>query len=174
MGTEKKPDLTPICSEIQVDVQVAADVSDVPTDPEIQNWLEQVIAQVGNDMARSIEISVRIVDEAEGRALNQQFRQKDSATNVLSFPLSDAGLPTLPAEMPLALGDIVICAPVVAREAREQGKNSSDHWAHMLVHGALHLLGYDHETAVEAQEMELLEARILAVGGVGNPYVTRF
>ena len=158
---------------VQVDVQVAANVSNVPADLDIQNWLKQVIAQVGIDTARSIEISVKIVDETEGRALNRQFRQKDSATNVLSFPLLDADLPELPAELPLAMGDIVICAPVVAREASEQGKNSLDHWAHMLVHGALHLFGYDHETEVEAQEMEMLEARILAVGGVGNPYETR-
>jgi len=173
MATEKNPDSTLILSEIQVDVQVAANVSDVPADLDIQNWLEQVIAQVGNDTARSVEISVKIVDEAEGRALNRQFRQKDNATNVLSFPLLDAELPELPAEMPLAMGDIVICAPVVAREASEQGKNSLDHWAHMLVHGALHLFGYDHETEVEAQEMEMLEARILAVRGVKNPYETR-
>ncbi len=172
MATEKNPDLTLMSSDIQVDVQVAANVSNVPTDLDIQNWLEQVIAQVGNDTARSIEISVKIVDEAEGRALNRQFTQKDSATNVLSFPLLDAELPELPAELPLAMGDIVICAPVVAREASEQGKNSSDHWAHMLVHGALHLFGYDHETEDEAQEMEMLEARILAVGGVENPYET--
>jgi probable rRNA maturation factor len=158
---------------VQVDVQVAANVSNVPADSDIRNWLEQVIAEVGSDTARSIEISVKIVDEAEGRALNRQFRQKDSATNVLSFPLLDADLPELPAELPLAMGDIVICAPVVAREASEQGKNSLDHWAHMLVHGALHLFGYDHETDVDAQEMEMLEARILAAGGVGNPYETR-
>ncbi len=158
---------------VQVDVQVAPNVSNVPAELDIQNWLEQVIAQVGNDTARSIEISVKIVDEAEGRALNRQFTQKDSATNVLSFPLLDADLPELPAELPLAMGDIVICASVVAREASDQGKNSSDHWAHMLVHGALHLFGYDHGTEVEAQEMEMLEARILAVGGVENPYETR-
>lgn len=172
MATEKNPDLTLMSSDIQVDVQVAANVSNVPTDSDIRNWLEQVIAQVGNDTSRSIEISVKIVDEVEGRALNRQFRQKDSATNVLSFPLLDADLPELPAELPLAMGDIVICASVVAREASEQGKNSSDHWAHMLVHGALHLFGYDHETESQAQEMEMLEARILAVGGVENPYET--
>lgn len=158
---------------VQVDVQVAAGVSNVPAESDIQNWLAQVIEHVGPDAARSIEISVRIVDEAEGRALNQQFREQDSATNVLSFPLANAGLKELPAGLPLALGDIVICASVVAREAREQGKDSADHWAHMLVHGALHLLGYDHETDVEAQEMETLEARILALGGVENPYETR-
>ena len=172
MATEKNPDLTLMSGDIQVDVQVAANVSNVPTDSDIRNWLEQVIAQVGNDTSRSIEISVKIVDEVEGRALNRQFRQKDSATNVLSFPLLDADLPELPAELPLAMGDIVICASVVAREASEQGKNSSDHWAHMLVHGALHLFGYDHETESQAQEMEMLEARILAVGGVENPYET--
>lgn len=158
---------------VQIDVQVAADVCDVPAALDIQNWLEQVIAHVGNDTARSIEISVKIVDEVEGRALNRQFREKDSATNVLSFPLLDAGLAELPAELPLVLGDIVICGPVVEREASEQGKASSDHWAHMLVHGALHLLGYDHETDQEAQEMEMLEARILAAGGIQDPYETR-
>ena len=172
MATEKNPDLTLMSSDIQVDVQVAANVSNVPTDSDIRNWLEQVIAQVGNDTSRSIEISVKIVDEVEGRALNRQFRQKDSATNVLAFPLLDADLPEIPAELPLAMGDIVICASVVAREASEQGKNSSDHWAHMLVHGALHLFGYDHDTESQAQEMEMLEARILAVGGVENPYET--
>jgi probable rRNA maturation factor len=113
------------------------------------------------------------VDEAEGRALNKQYRNKDSATNVLSFPLADAELAKLPAEVPLALGDIVICGPVVAREASEQGKDSADHWAHMLVHGALHLFGYDHQTDEQAQEMAAYEARILAVGGVENPYETR-
>lgn len=157
---------------VQVDVQVAADVSNVPADSDIQNWLEQVVAEVAGDTERGIEISVRIVDEAEARELNRQYREKDSATNVLSFPLTDAGLKDLPADLPLALGDIVICGPVVAREASEQDKDNSDHWAHMLVHGALHLFGYDHETDREAVEMEQLEARILALGGVENPYET--
>ncbi len=157
---------------VQVDVQIAANVSNGPSQADIQDWLEQVITHVGTDTARNIEISVRIVDEAEGRALNKQFRKKDSATNVLSFPLLDAGLADLPDEMPLALGDIVICGPVVAREASEQGKKCSDHWAHMLVHGALHLFGYDHETDEQAQEMEALEIRILALGGVEDPYAS--
>lgn len=166
MATEKNPDLNCCAQSIQVDVQVAENVSNGPSQADIQDWLEQVITYVATDTARNIEISVRIVDEAEGRALNKQFRKKDSATNVLSFPLLDAG----PDEMPLALGDIVICGPVVAREANEQGKKCSDHWAHMLVHGALHLFGYDHETDEQAQEMETLEIRILALGGVENPY----
>ncbi len=158
---------------VQVDVQVAADLSNVPAKSDIQNWLEQVIAQVGADTARDVEISVKIVDEAEGRELNKRFRQQDNATNVLSFPLADASIEDLQIDSPLALGDIVICGPVVAREASEQGKKSSDHWAHLLVHGALHLFGYDHETDQVAQEMETLEARILALGGVDNPYETR-
>ena len=158
---------------VQVDVQVAADLSNVPAKSDIQNWLEQVIAHVGADTARDIEISVKIVDEAEGRELNKRFRQQDNATNVLSFPLADASIEDPQIDAPLALGDIVICGPIVAREASEQGKKSSDHWAHLLVHGALHLFGYDHETDQEAQEMETLEARILALGGVENPYETR-
>ena len=165
--------MTPVTREIQVDVQVAADLSSVPAKSDIQNWLEQVIAHVGTDMARDVEISVKIVDEAEGRALNQRFRQQDKATNVLSFPLADESIKDLQVDTPLALGDIVICGPIVAREASEQGKKSADHWAHLLVHGALHLFGYDHETDDDAQEMETLEVRILALGGVENPYETR-
>jgi probable rRNA maturation factor len=169
MATERNPDLPLMSGEIQVDVQVAADVSDAPADSDIRNWLEQVVTEVAGNTERSMEISVRIVDEAEGRALNKQYRNKDRATNVLSFPLADAGLAKLPAEVPLALGDIVICGPVVVREASEQGKDSADHWAHMLVHGALHLFGYDHQTDEQAQEMASYEARILAAGGVENP-----
>ncbi len=158
---------------VQIDVQVAADVPNVPAEADIQSWLVQVIARVAPDKKRSVEVSVRIVNEAEARSLNNQFRHQDSATNVLTFPLSDANLTDLPDDFPLTLGDIVICGPVVAREASEQGKNNSDHWAHMLVHGALHLFGYDHETDEQAAEMEMLEASILAHGGVENPYETR-
>lgn len=158
---------------VQVDVQVASGLSNVPAMSDIQNWLEQVVGHVGTGTARSVEISVRIVDEEEGRALNKQFREQDSATNVLSFPLTNAEVSEPPPDLPLALGDIVICEPVVAREANEQGKKDSDHWAHLLVHGALHLMGYDHETDDEAREMESLEARILALGGIENPYESR-
>ena len=158
---------------VQIDVQVAADLPDVPAKSDIENWLEHVFAHVGTGTARSVEISVKIVDEAEGRALNRQYRKMDSATNVLSFPLMDENLKDLAHELALSLGDIVICGPVVAREASEQGKNCADHWAHLLVHGALHLCGYDHETDREAQKMESIEARILALGGVENPYENR-
>ncbi len=158
---------------VQVDVQVAANLPDVPAESDIRDWLEKVIAHVGAGTERALEISVKIVDEAEGRDLNRQYRDQDRATNVLSFPASEAGLKNPPPELPLALGDIVICAPIVVREAREQGKEHPDHWAHLIVHGALHLMGYDHETDAEARQMETLETSILALGGVENPYKTR-
>ena len=111
------------------------------------------------------ELSIRIVDIAEGRALNRDYRGKDYATNVLSFP---AELPP-GVSLPL-IGDLAICAPVVAREAAEQGKDPRDHWAHMTVHGVLHLLGYDHIQDNEAEAMEALETRILAGLGIADPY----
>lgn len=158
---------------VRIDVQVASGVANAPAVSDIRKWLEQAISHVGTDATRDLEVSVRIVDEEEGRSLNKQYRERDNATNVLSFPSMDAGSAALPVESTLALGDIVICGPVVVREANEQGKDSSDHWAHMLVHGALHLFGYDHETDAQAAEMESLEARILADGGVENPYEPR-
>jgi probable rRNA maturation factor len=111
------------------------------------------------------ELSIRIVGAREGRALNRQYRDKDYATNVLSFP---AELPRGVAS-PL-LGDMVICAPVVAREAREQGKSARDHYAHLTVHGVLHLLGFDHQNERDATRMETLETRILATLGIADPY----
>lgn len=111
------------------------------------------------------ELAVRVVDDAEGRALNRQYRGKDYATNVLSFP---AALPD-GVDLPL-LGDLVLCAPVVAREAVEQGKPETAHWAHLVVHGVLHLLGFDHGTSVEAEVMEGEERRVLARLGLPDPY----
>lgn len=121
---------------------------------------------------READLAIRIVDEPEGRALNRHYRGKDYATNVLSFP---AELPEgLPADfhMPL-LGDLVICAPVVAREAREQGKPCNAHYAHLTVHGTLHLLGWDHENDRDAEAMEQLEREILAGLGITDPYQDR-
>jgi probable rRNA maturation factor len=111
---------------------------------------------------------VRLVDTAEIRSLNREYRRKDKATNVLSFRA--AAIKGLPTDVAQALGDIVICATVVNDEAAEQGKAIDDHWAHMLVHGTLHLLGYDHETADEAAEMEGVETRILTENGLADPY----
>ena len=111
---------------------------------------------------------MRVVDAEEMQSLNCEYRQQDAPTNVLSFPVGEIeGLPVAAGNF---LGDIVVCASVVNREASEQGKHPNDHWAHMLVHGTLHLLGYDHQIDTEAAKMEALEQRVLAQHGVANPY----
>ena len=156
---------------IAIDIQMASTVDSVPDEKAIQAWLDDVIGSAGDGTSR--EISVRIVDEEEGRALNNQYRQQDKATNVLSFPAVGADEVGLPPELSQALGDIVICGPVVEREAVEQNKEIASHWAHLLVHGALHLLGYDHETDEDAEVMEKLETRILATRGIADPYAVR-
>ena len=111
------------------------------------------------------EVNVLIVGSAAGRRYNREFRGRDYATNVLSFPYEP-----MPGEHSGLLGDLVICAPVVAREAREQRKQVRDHFAHMTIHGVLHLLGHDHEDDAEAERMEALERRILATLGIDDPY----
>ena len=111
---------------------------------------------------------MRVVDSDEMRTLNREYRQQDKVTNVLSFPA--AGIDGLPAEASQVLGDIVVCAERVAEEARDRGKPAADHWAHLLVHGTLHLLGYDHDANEDAVVMERLETRILADYGVDDPY----
>ncbi len=118
---------------------------------------------------READLAIRIVGEDEGQALNRHYRGKDYATNVLSFPAElPEGLPE-GVRLPL-LGDLVLCAPVVAREAGEQGKALNAHYAHLTVHGVLHLLGWDHENTAEAEAMEQLEREILAELGVADPY----
>lgn len=114
-----------------------------------------------------LEISLVFTDDAEQRALNRDYRGKDRTTNVLSFPNMDD--PETPG-VPRLLGDVVLARETVLREAAEQNKTAADHTAHLLVHGVLHLLGYDHETPDEAEEMESLEREILALLGVADPY----
>ena len=157
-------------ASISVDVQVASEVESAPGDDEIQSWVTSVVDRFPD--AAVTEVSVRIVDEGESRELNERFRGKDGATNVLSFPADNVDSPELPVGVPRSLGDIVICGPVVEREAGEQQKTAADHWAHMLVHGTLHLLGYDHEVSEEAEAMESMERQILAARGVADPYAT--
>jgi probable rRNA maturation factor len=151
---------------MSVDVQVATGALDVPAPADIRKWVEHTVraASPGEDF----DVSVRIVDEGEMRELNKAYRGRDKPTNVLAFPAGDSGF-TPPGERPL-LGDIVVCAGVVADEAREQAKELGDHWAHMLVHGTLHLLGHDHETDPEAEAMEALERVVLAGLGIADPY----
>jgi len=153
---------------IIVDVQVASSVEHAPDSAAIQKWIETAIS--GTGIERPCEVSVRIVDEEEGRKLNNRFRGKDYATNVLSFPF-DAAQDYLPAELRGTLGDIVICAPVVESEADAQGKDIAHHWAHLLIHGTLHLLGHDHVLEADARSMEALEIRILGLCGVTDPYI---
>jgi probable rRNA maturation factor len=112
---------------------------------------------------RDAELGIRVVGSSESRALNERWRGKSGPTNVLSFPAA-------PAPGRSQLGDIVVCAPVVAREAREQGKALPAHWAHMIIHGILHLLGFDHLRAADARRMESRERALLARLGIGNPY----
>ena len=138
----------------------------IPAAASFRKWAVAALA----GRFREVDGAIRIVDSREGRSLNRHYRGKDYATNVLSFP---AELPEgLPEEfhMPL-LGDLVICAPVVAREAREQGKLPAAHYAHLTVHGLLHLLGCDHEDEREAEAMERLEREILAGLGFDDPYL---
>ncbi|MFP4154528.1 MAG: rRNA maturation RNase YbeY [Halothiobacillaceae bacterium] len=150
--------------DLQLEVQWALPkTADMPADEDLARWVSATLEAVQHQ--GPAELTLRIVDEVEGRALNAQWRDRDRATNVLSFPLelpAHAGIPYL--------GDLVICAPVVAGEAAEQGKSLQAHWAHLCVHGTLHLLGHDHEQPGEAGQMEALEVQILAALGYPDPY----
>lgn len=133
-----------------------------PDQQQIQLWIDTAL----DDVEQDTEIVVRIVDEQESAELNQQYRHKAGATNILSFPVE------VPDGIELnLLGDLVICAPVLEREAKEQGKLLTHHWAHILVHGILHLLGYDHIDEAEAELMEAKEIAILNKLHINNPYI---
>ena len=151
--------------KLHVDIQTASS-EPVPPAEDIRNWIAAALD--GRAPQEQVEVSVRLVDSAEMAQLNETYRGKTGATNVLSFP---ANLPTELA-IPL-LGDIVICAPVVRAEAAQQGKSPSAHWAHMTVHGTLHLLGYDHIEEEEATIMEALESAILNALNYRCPYDTK-
>lgn len=133
----------------------------VPLKSSFVKW----VAAVPELRRRTAQVNILVVDAREGRRFNRQFRRRDYATNVLSFPYEP-----LPGQKTALLGDLVICASVVAREAAEQGKRLRDHWAHLTIHGVLHLLGHDHQTRAEASKMEALEIRILAGLGIADPY----
>ena len=149
-----------------VEVQIATDDQSVPAADELARWVGRAIDAVGRKPEN--EVSVRVVDAPEMQELNSEFRSKDTPTNVLSFPAGD--IDGLPVDAELPLGDIVVCAAVVEEEAKQQGKVSADHWAHMMVHGTLHLLGFDHQNDEDAAAMEGLEIKVLTEHGVANPY----
>lgn len=145
---------------IELDLQRAGDVDNAPSDEQFRAWVGAALRSRGD-----AELTIRLVGREESRNLNRTYRDKDRETNVLSFP---AELPP-GIDIPL-LGDIVICAPLVEQEALEQAKSSEDHWAHLVLHGVLHLLGYDHVDESDAEEMEALETSLLAGLGIADPY----
>ena len=147
-----------------IDLQIACEQeSGLPTAEQIEQWATAAVQPQSDE----VEMTVRIVDEAESHALNLNYRGKDRPTNVLSFPFECPD----EVELPL-LGDLVICRQVVEREAQEQEKPLMAHWAHMVVHGSLHLLGYDHIEDDEAEEMESLETQIMTGLGFVDPYLS--
>ncbi|MEQ9945873.1 rRNA maturation RNase YbeY [Pectobacterium aroidearum] len=150
-------------SQVILDLQIASEQAQgLPEEKDFQHWLEGVLPQ----FQEVSEVTIRIVDEAESRDLNNTYRGKDKPTNVLSFPFEAP--PEV--ELPL-LGDLIICRQVVEQEAAEQEKTVEEHWAHMVVHGSLHLLGYDHIEDSEAEEMEALETEIMQSMGYADPYL---
>lgn len=147
----------------QLDLQVASEQQQLPDAGTFSEWIKAALPVEKQDW----ELTIRVVDLEESQQLNRDYRAKDKPTNVLSFP-SD-----LPPELNIPLlGDIVICAPVVMQEAAEQHKPALAHWAHLTVHGCLHLLGYDHEEDADANIMEALETRILIGLGFADPYTS--
>ena len=140
---------------LKISTQFATKETNLPSKLQLRKWAK-------NTIRVDTEVTIRIVDEPEGRALNSTYRGKDYATNVLTFPL---------AETPHLMGDIIICAPVVVAEAAAQNKSPVAHYAHLTVHGVLHLHGYDHEIEAQAQLMETIEIQILAKLGYANPYL---
>jgi len=149
--------------DLELDLQIASEeTDDLPGEADLHRWARAALEGRRTQAA----LNIRIVDEAEGRAMNLHYRGKDRPTNVLSFPF-EVPVGLTPDDVGNLIGDLVICAPVVRREAAEQGKTAAAHWAHMVVHGVLHLLGFDHVEEEQASEMESLETAIL--GGLGFP-----
>ena len=140
----------------KIDIQIASRLPAIPSERMFKKWLLAALP-------KPAELTLRVVNDAEGRMLNNAFRSKDYATNVLTFVYHEKKSLTL-------VGDIVLCAPVVAREAHDQGKTREAHYAHLTVHGALHLAGMDHERTHAAQAMEAEETAILIALGYANPY----
>ena len=158
MTANDKPPSSPA---LLIEIQRADNACYIPTDAQLQQWLYAACCPD----AAGHEVCLRIVDREEMTELNRRFRHKNQATNVLSFPAD------IPEELALPLlGDIVICADVLAEQAREQGKTADAHWAHICIHGLLHLQGYDHINDQDAQIMETLETQILADLGYDSPY----
>ena len=144
-----------------IDIQRVFESPNQPKDTQLELWINTVLTNLNEEF----ELTIRIVDEAESTQLNETYRHKKGATNILSFPFE------VPDEIELnLLGDLVICASVLEREALEQNKPLHNHWAHIVIHGTLHLLGYDHIDDAEAEEMEAKEIELLQTLSIPNPY----
>lgn len=150
--------------DLTLHLQRASDAPELPSEDQFARW---AAAALRGQRGATAELTIRLVDELEGAELNRRYRGKDGPTNVLSFPFEPP--PGLPAELPL-LGDLVVCAPLVPREAAELGKPVAAHWALLVVHGVLHLIGYDHQAEAEATEMAAVESVILHELGFDDPY----
>ncbi|MDO6711664.1 rRNA maturation RNase YbeY [Aliiglaciecola sp. 2_MG-2023] len=147
---------------IDLDIQIACENNNLPTAQQFEQWVKFALADQQID---ETELTIRIVTPEESQNLNATYREKDKPTNILSFPFE------APAEIKLnLLGDLVVCADIVEKEAEQQNKLLSDHWAHMIVHGSLHLLGFDHVDDQDAEIMESLEVQILTKLGIDDPY----
>lgn len=145
---------------ITLDLQIACDNNKLPSHDSFQCWVDTALLPYN----KPFELTIRVVESQESQNLNNQYRQKNKPTNVLSFPFD------VPEGIELSLlGDLVICADIVEAEALEQNKNVEDHWAHMTIHGCLHLLGFDHIDDDEAEEMETLEITLLSTLNINNP-----
>lgn len=147
---------------MDVDLDIQREVEGLPKDQELVKWVKEVLTL---EQHGDTELTIRFVSEEESAELNNQYRNKQSSTNILSFPFE------MPDEVELnLLGDLIICSDIVKKEAAEQQKEELAHWAHMIVHGTLHLLGYDHLTDAEASIMETKEIKILSQLGYSDPY----
>ncbi len=147
---------------VEIELENLSEAGNVPSKADFQRWAEATLS----GFRLCARVAVRIVGEAESQALNARYRDRDRPTNVLSFPAED-----LPGEWASFLGDLVLCAPLVEVEADAAGVPAEHHWAHLTIHGCLHLLGFDHEAEVEAERMEGLEVELLARFGIADPYV---
>lgn len=154
--------------DLFIDLQLAStSQQSLPELQQIEKWIKAAILMGSDSHQEEVELTVRIVDSEESQQLNKQYRHKDKSTNVLSFPFKNPPGITLP-----LLGDLVICKEVVENEAIEQNKNLTAHWAHMLIHGTLHLLGYDHIIEQEAINMEAMETALLIKLDFADPYLS--
>lgn len=153
--------------DLALEFQLATALGDTPSEGQFQHWVMATLKALSYQPPEQLtpELTVRLVDPAESEQLNHDYRQQQKPTNVLSFPFES--IPGVPLAL---LGDIIICAPVVRQEAQDQGKQEMAHWAHLTIHGLLHLLGYDHIEDQEAAAMEALEIEILKQLGYPNPY----